>query len=1007
MMSSLSRLSSTDCLPLGATMRFNLLSNNAVSPIMGGRNASCTSLHALPVFESLDADAFLNMFDVSDDNSPLTNTSQHNLPQHLHSPLPELSGASTTKQYNELSADSVMRSELAANSTPVQRRSGTDTGSSNRTASGQISYRSSVTSSNPSTKRSNASSRRSRRSSMSSMTEDCSSSERSSKESDKENALHQRLKRRSQEKRVSFSGRTTQLRFRPSSESNFLDTYTAQQPQLQTTLPTSFGPAGDSPRSESRGVRLGLAMADGLATSPPPTPTTLDPHFRQLEGYAQINVLKARSASRDSSCSGRSERMFSTGVVSGIDRVRVGIMSHLDSIADLKACAQVSKDFYNAFHRYETLLVDCVLYKQSKAAWELRHSVRHLEKPSPFRLRSVQKDYSTVYALEDFVVWRCQSVLRPQSLEAFLGTSPRRKAELEDAIWMVWTFCNVFGKTARGDPTLAKQTQWLNAGPKRVGSIVSKEGFKIRPCSMRELEDMSEIWRCLEALLAGFKGKEAEARQAGLFDSVGQTKLSDSDLLSLWVYDILSLGPKAVLTLSSCDFEQAKVLGITKWTPPAKGKSRTNFLKAAVEEVYRDRLMKDARKKAMDYRRNVQHNHKRTISDPSHFESQHAARARVPVPDRNPLRVNTQYTNQPPRPHSAFVSNREPAQIRPDCDPLSTASINQGHLGPVLSPSTNPTAFSPLVMTKNASTRLGATLFPMQNRDQSQRYSIPVAPTQHRPASPEPVSGIDVIDPADRAVALLVYDMGFSEHEAKRALALSDSGSGINVEAAIEMLSAGQTVKQTPRRARLSELPAAVGDAKLSRRKSQREVCEGHCKPMLLVEPKRDRVTGLGMVKRGLSTRMSFRRSNRLSVIMDDEDNSPATSNLSGSRNSTLRVAKDTKRGSAVTQLANTSISTFASPAMRQFDDAMESGIAGRHSPVSPITPHVPDWLKPDMNPIADARSRDTFDELSQPPKPRIILQKVGTGTRKQGWGLPGKRRKDVVTQPEIIGYAY
>lgn len=1007
MMSSLLRLSSLDRPSLGLSRKFNLLSNNTVSPVNDGRNDSCTSLHTLPTFESLDTDAFLNMFDVSDDDSPSMNGFSHKLPQHLDSNISELPGIPSTRAFSELSAESVPRTELAAISTPVQQRRGPDLTKPTRTGSGQISYRSSITSSNPSTKRSNASSRRSRHSSMSSMTEDQSSSERSSKESDGEIALHQRLKRRSQDKRVSFSGRTTQLRFRASSETNLLETYASQQPQVQTTSPTSFGPDGNS-GAEARGKRLGQAMADGLAASPPPTPSSKTARYQVPDNFADFDFGGTRPASQDSSCSRGSGRSFPDSIVNPVDRVRVGIMSHLDNIEDLKACAQISKDFYNAFQKHETILVDSILYKQSRAAWELRHSVRHLEKPSPFRLRSVQKDYATVHALEDFVIWRCQSVLRPQSLEAFLGDLPARKTELEEAIWMVWTFCNVFGKTSRGDATLVKQIQWLNAGPKRIASIKSEDGFKIRPCSMRELEDMSEIWRCLEVLLSGFKGRELQARQAGLFDSAGQTKSSDSDLLNAWVYDILSLGPKAVLTLSSCDFEQAKVLGITKWTPPSKSKSRTNFLKAAVEEVYRDRLMKDARQKALDYRRNAQHNHKRTISDPSHFESQHSVGPFVPLMSRHPLQLDTRHMTGASRPHSSFVPNTEKTEIRPDCDPLSAGSRGTGFLGPILSPTTNPTAFSPLAMTKNASTRLGATLFPIQNRDQSRRYSIPMTQDQQDATSSEPTSGIDVIDPADRAVALLVHDMGFSESEAKRALALSDTGSGISIETAVEILSAGKPSRTEPRRARLSELPAGVGDAKLARRKSQREVCEGHCKPMLLVEPKRDRVTGLGMVKRGLSSRMSFRKSNRLSVIMDDEDGSATTSNSSGSRNSTLRVLRDTTAGSAIGQLANSSISTFTSPALRQFDKSVEAGIPKQDSPVSPIALHTSDWLKPDTNPIADAQCRDGGEEMSGLPlKPRIILHKVGTGTRKQGWSLPGKRRKDEMIQPEIIGYAY
>lgn len=1003
MMSSLLRLPSLDR-SFGLSKRFSLLSNNAVSPVSEDRNFSFTSLHTLPSVELLDGNEFLNMFDASEDEASHTDRSQQNLSDSLHLSLPELSGTPSARERMELHGDTMVRSELASTSTPARRRQRPE-GAAVRVDSGHVNYRSSLTSSNPSTKRSNASSRRSRKSSMSSMTEDCSSSERSSKDSDKENALHVRLKRRSQEKRVSFSGRTTQLRFRASSETNLLEACTVQKPQLQPILPTSSGADDLTVRPASRGKRLGLAMADGLTTSPPPTPKTLRQRSRQSDDSAQFDVPVSRQISRESTSSGRSGRVFAASSMQGMDRVRVGIMSHLDNIADLKACAQISKDFYGAFQRYEILLVDCVLYKQSRAAWELRHSVRHLEKPSPFRLRSVQKDYSTISALEDFAIWRCQSALRPQSVEAFLGELPKRKAELEDAIWMIWTFCNVFGKTSMSEATLAKQTQWLNAGPNRIGKITPEEKLKIRPCSMRELEDMSEMWRCLELLLAGFLGRQVEARNAGLFDNVGETKMSDRELLSAWVHDILSLGPKAVITLSSCDFEQAKVLGITRWTPPGKGKSRTNFLKAAVEEVYRDRLMKEARKKALDYRRSVQYQHKRSTSDPAIRESQPSAQPPMPPMNRHSLKVDTRRVSRPPRPVSGVPFHQERAQIRPDCDPLSSATTNQI---PILSPSSNPTVFSPLAMTKNASTRLGATLFPIQNRDQSQRHSIPIAPPAHEQRGSESASGIDVIDPADRAVALLVHDMGFSEGDAKRALALSDTGSGINIESAIEILSAGRPLKAMPRQAQISELPAAVGDAKLSRKKSKREVCEGHCKPMMLVEPKRDRVTGLGMVKRGLSSRMSFRKSNRLSVIVDDEDGSPISSSISDSRSSTMRSLPSTKRSSAIADFANCTISTFTSPALQQFDQPINSSLAVERSPVSPVTPTTPDWLKPDTNPIANSQARNDINAaLVIPNKPRITLQKVGTGTKKQGWSIPGRKRKEEMIQPEIIGYAF
>lgn len=692
--------------------------------------------------------------------------------------------------------------------------------------------------------------------------------------------------------------------------------------------------------------------------------------------------------------------------VDGLESIRIGIMASLDNVEDLRNCAQVSRDFYYTFQRYETLLVDCVLYHQSSPAWDLRHSVRHLEKPSPFRLRSVQRDYATVHALEDFIVWKCESILRPQTFNALLGHDSQRKAELEDAIWTIWSFANNFGKTSMSDSTLVKQTQWLNGSSNhQPGARTNQNLHKVR-CTTKQLEDMSEIWRCLEMLLSGFKGREVEARQAGLFDNVGETQATDQQLLSLWIYDILSLGPKAVLTLSSCDFEQAKVLGITRWTPPAKGKSRSNFLKAAVEEVYRDRLMMEARQKAVDYRKSVQHSHKRSRSDPQGIDVPLVLRPPVAQNRTYPPRLDTNISRQS-MPTQGFSAIEQRFEVRPDCDPLSPV-----HQTPVVSPSTNPGVYSPLVLTKNVSTKLGPTLFPMQNRDQSHRLSVPSAPAGHERNQSDDRSTADVIDPTDQAVALMVQQMGFSEAEAKRALAMSDTGSGINVERAVELLAADAIPADRPRQSMIFELPAATGDARFARKSSKREVCDGHCKPMLLVEPRRERASGLGMIKGGFSYRMSFRatKSSRLSVIPDDEEaSSTNTANMSDA-NTAGNLGLSHQTTSAVSGFNVPTLPTNVSAkAIKLLGEDMREVPEG--SPVSSMTPTSPtmEWLRSDVNHTVDAQAHPKGSSVTSPnmSRPRITLQRVGTGAKKTSWNIPGRKKKETIVQPEIIGFAY
>jgi len=667
-------------------------------------------------------------------------------------------------------------------------------------------------------------------------------------------------------------------------------------------------------------------------------------------------------------------------------------MCQLDSLVDLQACSQVSRSFRQTFQKYETFLVDRVLLQQSPAAWELRHSVRHLEKPSPFRLRSVQRDVSTIAALEDFIVWRCQAILRPDTLNALLGENSERKAQLEEALWTIWTFCNLFGKTSMSDATLLKQTQWLNGGITRVSSASSGDMTRASPASIKELEDMSEMWRCLDAILSDFKGQEKEARRIGLFDNVGETKATDTELLNTWISDILSLGPKAALTLSSCDFEQAKVLGVTRWTPPAKGKSRSTFLKAAVEEVYRERLMQEARRKASEFKKSMKEAHKRSLSDPPIPDLGRLSHKQRQQTEGKRLHLDTRQAVCQPTPTQEISSiQQERIEVRPDCDPSLSAF---SYPVPILSPSTNPTVFSPLGMTKNASAKLGANLFPMQNRDQFKRNSIALVSAGAMQVTPE-VS--DVVDPVDKAVALLVYDMGFSEASAKRALAMSDTGSGINIQEAIELLSVDSPLPVTTKQVQICELPAAVGNAKLSQNYSKREYCEGSCKPLMLVNSRKDRVTGLGLVERGMSYRMSLRKSNQLSVIVDDEE--VAINNTRFTNNANPNNALP-----AVSKLTSSTPDTLAptTTLSRQATIEEHTCAGALPSPVSPVTPSPQEWLKSDTNPGSDAEAY--LNNL--PLKPRVTLTRVGTGINKTRWSFPGKKRKEHIIQPEVIGFA-
>lgn len=158
------------------------------------------------------------------------------------------------------------------------------------------------------------------------------------------------------------------------------------------------------------------------------------------------------------------------------------------------------------------------------------------------------------------------------------------------------------------------------------------------------------------------------------------------------------------------------------------------------------------------------------------------------------------------------VENRPSVRTSTCFNPSSPDAVAQdGQLSPppilnntTLTPSSpisNPTMFQSLAMMPTASTRLSATLFPISYpaSSVSNNYALPYASRIYsRPvgsfSSPIVASGSsrvqepEVIDPVDKALALLVQDMGFSEIDAKRALARCDTGFGMDVQKAIEML---------------------------------------------------------------------------------------------------------------------------------------------------------------------------------------------------------------------------
>ena len=145
-------------------------------------------------------------------------------------------------------------------------------------------------------------------------------------------------------------------------------------------------------------------------------------------------------------------------------------------------------------------------------------------------------------------------------------------------------------------------------------------------------------------------------------------------------------------------------------------------------------------------------------------------------------------------------------------------------------------------------------------------------PSQEPKASK--VRSLAIVDPIDKAMHLLVHELGFAETNAKRALAMCDSGSGIDVQKAIELLSIeskGISQANTP-----IELPTPADIVSPLRPKPKRkEFCEGSasCKRTTTLSIK---TTGTQRHSRAGSV-TKHHRTTSLQTQIDTEDLSPIT----------------------------------------------------------------------------------------------------------------------------------
>ncbi|GKZ82788.1 hypothetical protein AnigIFM56816_007609 [Aspergillus niger] len=492
------------------------------------------------------------------------------------------------------------------------------------------------------------------------------------------------------------------------------------------------------------------------------------------------------------------------------DRVILTVLEHITSLDDLFNVAVARKDFYRVFKMHELKLIRIAVFAMSAPAWELRemsppwdtewHFVLDPDAPVPeytpsCYLKRYAEDIYTLAHLKSLILARCGTFLRPETIRGLSGTDDIRAAEVDDAFWRVWTFCRLFGSGKGREGDIAGQLDWLRGGEvarnRRVSEFTSiadpydANSVLFEPptgfgdgnnggLSKEQLLDMTEIWTCLGVLLQPMHGKCTEARATGVFDGhnvEANDSAKEAAVLEEWTYYILTLGLSAVLVLGSIHpydnttavFQRAHSMGLTNWEASDTGASRSSFLREAVSKACQPRGSSTSQASMRSSGFSSQPSGSHDVSQTSNVRGE-----REPSPDFHrrrqaaysaQLRIQRQQQPSPPNPMLA--------EERPISHYATIMSRLEG-LPPAPQPPMSVSRIEIPPTTHSYMTNVSY-MQPLQ----------PVTPVYYPP---------QVRDPVDHAIDIMVRELGFGEEDAKWALKITDSGEGINVNAAISLL---------------------------------------------------------------------------------------------------------------------------------------------------------------------------------------------------------------------------
>ncbi|CRG86292.1 hypothetical protein PISL3812_03297 [Talaromyces islandicus] len=483
------------------------------------------------------------------------------------------------------------------------------------------------------------------------------------------------------------------------------------------------------------------------------------------------------------------------------EKVVVALMMNVSNLDQLFNYALLNKQFYCVFKRNELSFIKNALFQMSPPAWELREmsppwteELQSIQDPDATvpeytptsYLRHYGRDMINLAKLKSLILARCGTFVRPETVGGLAGSDELRADEIDEAFWRIWTFCRIFGCGKNREADVKGQMDWLNGGVVANGNKAGATVFMPEPSfSMNnvlfdppagfgigngeglthgQLYDMMEIWNCLSVLVQVMHGESKEARQAGVFDGmdISPGDISKEDcMLEEWTSYILTLGPSALVALSSvcpndsaqATFAKAKQMGLTKWEPPEPGSSRQAFLREAIARTYETRIAPQQNATAQQQ------------------QQQQSSNGGSPVRRNNPTP-----TSEPRASYSMSQNAREPGR-RPDLAIMNEDdTLSQFY--------NNDNSYHVHTNHRNHNNHNN------YHNNHVPPYTAPnhePLPVSHGP--PPRYSALSTfVDPVDKAIATMVNDLGFSEHDAKWALKITDTGDMLDTEAAIRLL---------------------------------------------------------------------------------------------------------------------------------------------------------------------------------------------------------------------------